>query len=124
MAVPYHRFPHRCIAAGALALPPTLALDATGSYGRGSRGSAAHRAGDAGLCSMSHIRKLVFTEQDEPPIDQAEADRQTASLGGLAIALFLVVIGLFLVQQLHRESILEDCLLSGAANCSVIAAVP
>lgn len=72
---------------------------------------------------MSQIRKFVFTE-DEREVDRAEADRQTASLGGLAIALFLVVIGLFLVKQLHHEAMLEDCLLSGATDCVAVAAIP
>ncbi|HST75195.1 MAG TPA: hypothetical protein VLJ20_07475 [Acetobacteraceae bacterium] len=52
--------------------------------------------------------------------ERKAADRQTASLGGLAVALFLVVVGLFLVRHLHAKSVLEDCLLSGRPNCVVI----
>lgn len=33
--------------------------------------------------------------------DDAAANRQTASLGGLAISLLLVVIGVFLMRELH-----------------------
>lgn len=55
-----------------------------------------------------------FEERDE------EADRQTASLGAVAVTLFLIVLGLFLVQELHSKSVLEDCLLSGRTNCIVM----
>ena len=40
-------------------------------------------------------------------------NRVTASLAGLAMALFLVVAGLFLVQHLRDKARIEDCLLSG-----------
>ena len=49
--------------------------------------------------------------------DQAAADRQTASLAGVAITLLLLVVGLFLVHELHNKEIIEDCLLSGRSNC-------
>jgi flagellar biogenesis protein FliO len=55
--------------------------------------------------------------QDE---EEAEANRQTASLGGLALALALVVIGLFLVRTLHEKAQIEDCLLSGRQDCDVL----
>ena len=54
---------------------------------------------------------------DEAEEDQTDADRQTASLGGLAVALLLVVLGLFLVRELHAKSVLEDCLLAGRMTC-------
>ncbi|HEX5327409.1 MAG TPA: hypothetical protein VFW75_12125 [Acetobacteraceae bacterium] len=50
-----------------------------------------------------------------------EADRQTASLGAVAITLLLIVIGLFLVRELHAKAVLEDCLLTGRTNCVVLA---
>lgn len=46
-----------------------------------------------------------------------EADRQTASLAAVAVTLFLIVLGLFLVKELRAKSLLEDCLLSGRTNC-------
>ena len=68
--------------------------------------------------SMGRIRKLTYGADDEADADeQAEADRQTASLAGLAVALLLVVMGLFLIQQLEAKSMLEDCLLSGQTQC-------
>jgi len=52
---------------------------------------------------------------------QQEADRQTASLGAVAITLLLIVVGLFLVRELHAKAALEDCLLAGRTNCVVLA---
>jgi hypothetical protein len=49
-----------------------------------------------------------------------EDDRVTASLAGMAIALLLVVVGVFLVQKLEASSTLEDCLLQGRTNCAPI----
>ena len=49
--------------------------------------------------------------------DQDAATRQTASLAGVAITLLLLVIGLFLVRELHHKSIIEDCLMAGRRQC-------
>lgn len=48
---------------------------------------------------------------------QEEANRQTASLAGVAITLLLLVLGVFLVHQLHAKAEVEDCLLAGRSNC-------
>ncbi|MDE2198055.1 MAG: hypothetical protein KGJ41_03450 [Rhodospirillales bacterium] len=64
---------------------------------------------------MAKSYRFVFTDEDEQ-----EADRQTASLAGLAFTLLIVVVGLFLLHQLCRQDALEDCLLSGRTNCDVI----
>lgn len=69
---------------------------------------------------MTRIVRLTFAGDD----DQEGADRQTASLAGLAVALLLVVIGLFLVRQLHAKAVIEDCLLSGRSNCDVAMLAP
>ena len=53
----------------------------------------------------------------DPNDPEKEADRQTASLAGIAVALVLVVIGLFLVHRLYLKASLEDCLMSGRQNC-------
>lgn len=52
--------------------------------------------------------------------EQEEANRQTASLAGLAAALLIVVVSLYVVHCLARETALEDCLMSGRTNCDVI----
>jgi hypothetical protein len=57
--------------------------------------------------------------QDEAETEQA-AERQTASLAAIVVILVLLVGGLFLVQQLRSESVIEDCLLSGRRTCDVL----
>jgi hypothetical protein len=51
---------------------------------------------------------------------QQEANRQTASLAGVAITLLLLVVGVFLVHELHAKAQVEDCLLSGRHDCDVM----
>ena len=51
---------------------------------------------------------------------QEEANRQTASLAGVAITLLLLVLGLLLVRELHANAMLEDCLMTGRSNCELI----
>ena len=55
--------------------------------------------------------------------EQTEANRLTSSLAGLALALLLVVVGLFLVQHLRDKARIEDCLLSGRLNCDQLVVV-
>jgi hypothetical protein len=52
--------------------------------------------------------------------DAADANRQTASLAGVAITLLLLVVGLYLVRTLHAESAIEDCLMAGRRNCDML----
>jgi len=50
--------------------------------------------------------------------EREEDDRRfTASLAGLAVALFLIWIGLYVVEQLAAEGRLEDCVMQGRADC-------
>jgi hypothetical protein len=48
--------------------------------------------------------------------DEEAANRQTASLAGVAITLLLLVVGLFLVHELHSKVVIEDCLMAGACT--------
>ena len=57
-------------------------------------------------------------------VEQEAADRQTASLAGVAITLLLLVLGLFLVRELHAKVAIEDCLLAGHRNCDALVAGP
>jgi hypothetical protein len=59
-------------------------------------------------------RTQRWTDRED---EEASADRQTKSLAGLAVSLFLVVVSLGLIQVLHKKSCMEDCLLSGRTNC-------
>jgi hypothetical protein len=43
-------------------------------------------------------------------------------LAGVAVTLLLLVVGLFLVRELHNKSMIEDCLMSGRTNCDVVIA--
>jgi hypothetical protein len=70
----------------------------------------------AGVPPMTRIARLIFAEDGE----QDEADRQTASLAGLAVALLLVAVGLFLIRTLHEKTAVEDCLLAGSRNCDAV----
>ncbi len=67
---------------------------------------------------MPRIGRFIFIGDD----DKAGADRQTASLAGMAVALLLVVVGLFLIRQLHTKTVLEDCLLAQRSNCDILLA--
>lgn len=49
------------------------------------------------------------------------ANRQTASLAGLAVTLALLVVSVFLVRQLAHATEVEDCLLAGRSNCDIVA---
>jgi hypothetical protein len=62
---------------------------------------------------MPRIARFLVSGED----DQDGANRQTASLAGLAVALLLVVAGLFLIHQLHSKTLVEDCLMAGRADC-------
>jgi hypothetical protein len=64
---------------------------------------------------MQQQRPLLLERDD----DEA-ANRQTASLGGVAITLLLLVVGLFLVHELHANATVEDCLMAGRINCDLL----
>jgi hypothetical protein len=59
----------------------------------------------------------------EDETDDKTAERQTSSLAGIVIILVLLIGGLFLVQQLHTETLIEDCLMAGRQNCDFLLAV-
>ena len=52
-----------------------------------------------------------------------EAERQTASLAGLAVTLALVAACLFLIQRLAASSRIEDCMMAGRSDCNRLVAV-
>ena len=52
--------------------------------------------------------------------DGDDPDRRRGALVALVFVLALVVAGYFLFAALHRESQLEDCLMSGRKNCAPI----
>ncbi|MGI4809572.1 MAG: hypothetical protein ACRYF2_15865 [Janthinobacterium lividum] len=62
--------------------------------------------------------------QIPPDAEQAEANRVSASLAGLAAALLFVVVGLTVIHHLHDAARIEDCLMSGRNNCDQLVALP
>lgn len=62
---------------------------------------------------VEHARREIDLQREREEDDR----RFTSSLAGLAVALFLIWIGLYVVDQLFAESKLEDCVLQGRANC-------
>ena len=52
--------------------------------------------------------------------DEEADNRQTASLAGVAITLLLLVVGLFLVHELHAKAVIEDCLMAGRVQCDLL----
>jgi hypothetical protein len=56
----------------------------------------------------------------QPPDDQGGERSRSAAVVGLVVVLLLVVAALYLVHALQAESHIEDCLMSGRANCAPI----
>jgi len=56
----------------------------------------------------------------EESVRDKVAARQTSGLAGIAVTLLLLVIGLFLVQQLRASTAVEDCLMAGGRNCDAL----
>ena len=65
-------------------------------------------------------RRTLLTARER----QEESDRFTASLAGLAVALLLGLVGLWVADGLAQVSKLEDCLLQGRMNCERIELSP
>jgi hypothetical protein len=54
------------------------------------------------------------------PAKPAPRENNTPALAGLAIAVVLLVVGLWLAHELRAASKMQDCVLSGRTNCNVI----
>lgn len=63
--------------------------------------------------NVDHARREIDLQREREEDDR----RFTTSLAGLAVALFLIWIGLYVTEQLAAQSKLEDCVLQGRANC-------
>ena len=50
------------------------------------------------------------------------AGNRRGAIAGLAIAVVLLVLGLWLARELTASSKMQDCLMSGRTNCAVIPA--
>jgi hypothetical protein len=67
---------------------------------------------------MWQTRGMATEEHRDFERESEEDDRRfTASLAGLAVALFLILIGLYVTEQIAAQGRLEDCVLQGRADC-------
>jgi hypothetical protein len=57
-------------------------------------------------------------KQDENRPEQGGSRRP--AIAGLAIAVVLLLVGLWLARELSAASKMQDCLMSGRSNCNVI----
>ena len=55
---------------------------------------------------------------NDPELEQDGSQR--SALAGLAIAVVLLVAGLWLAHELTAASKMQDCLMTGRTNCNVI----
>jgi hypothetical protein len=68
------------------------------------------------IAAVTRHQRVTMSDRER----QEEEDRFTASLAGLAMAIFLGVVGFYLAEQLADISKREDCLLQGRLNCERI----
>jgi hypothetical protein len=54
--------------------------------------------------------------------DPDQGRNRLGAIGGLAIAVALLVLGLWLARELSATSKMQDCLMSGRTNCNLIPA--
>ncbi|HZR71802.1 hypothetical protein [Bradyrhizobium sp.] len=65
--------------------------------------------------------RLENTGPEKRGSDDAESEGNRApAMAGLAIAVVLLVVGLWLAHELTAASKMQDCLMSGRTNCNVI----
>ena len=65
----------------------------------------------------------TVTGPDLAMTDQPERGRsRRPAIAGLAIAVVLLVVGLWLAHELTAASKMQDCLMSGRTNCNIIPA--
>jgi hypothetical protein len=54
--------------------------------------------------------------------DPEQGGNRRGAIAGLAIAVLLLVVGVWLAHELTGASKMQDCLMSGRTNCNVIPA--
>ena len=62
----------------------------------------------------------LLDDDGHPWEADADAERQTKALAGLALTLALAVIGCYLVVHLRALGTIEDCLLAQHDNCDAL----
>jgi hypothetical protein len=61
-------------------------------------------------------------KRDSQQSKNRQNESRVPAIAGLAIAVVLLVAGLWLAHELTAASKMQDCLMSGRTNCNVIAA--
>jgi hypothetical protein len=56
-----------------------------------------------------------------PASDDRTGNRRTASLAGLTVTLFLLVLALLIARKLQVRCLIEDCVLAGGTKCQQVA---
>jgi hypothetical protein len=54
--------------------------------------------------------------------DPKPGENRRGAIAGLAIAVALLALGLWLARELTASSKMQDCLMSGRTNCNIIPA--
>jgi hypothetical protein len=63
--------------------------------------------------------QMTKPQKTKPENPESQGSR-TPAIAGLAIAVVLLVVGLWLARELTAASKMQDCLMSGRTNCNVI----
>jgi hypothetical protein len=59
-------------------------------------------------------------DDHKPQESRRQNDSRRPAIAGLAVAVVLLVVGLWLAHELTAASKMQDCLMSGRTNCNVI----
>jgi hypothetical protein len=65
-----------------------------------------------------HVWREAGIHPNPEPID---GNRRTASLGGVAVTLFIVVLALVIARKLQVRCLIENCVFAGGTNCQHVA---
>ena len=69
---------------------------------------------------MNDPKPGSFKPGNVKPDNPEPQENRTPAMAGLAIAVVLLVVGLWLAHELRAASKLQDCVISGRTNCNVI----
>jgi hypothetical protein len=83
------------------------------------RPSLANDRREYGISEPSPIFRI---RDDRTMTDPDQNGNRRPAIAGLAIAVVLLAVGLWLAHDLTAASKLQDCLMSGRTNCAVIPA--
>jgi len=59
-------------------------------------------------------------DDPKPTENRRQNESRRPAIAGLAVAIVLLALGLWLARELTAASKMQDCLMSGRTNCNVI----